>query len=948
MNFINNTGGKVSSALTVFLTYPGGGSIPAVMSDVSFAGNVGTDDRVPTYFGGSDTVWHCRRGSWMPTSGALYGDFSAPECYACPAGYVGSAAFLTNASCSGQCPTGHFCKEGTATPQPCPSGTFMPARGAASGASCIPCAPGQHQPDSGKVECLPCPAGSFSPELGQAVCEACPKGGYCEDAGAASRLVWQPCPAGSFNPRNGSSSRAACDLCPTGTASAAPGADSMGTCSPCRPGTFAAAAGLSECASCEPGTASGSGSEHCSECSAGSYAASPAQAECNICPHPLDSEAHSVTCSFCKVGYYLQQDSSADDAVFASPTDYCKPCPPNADCSAPNTTVETLGVPRGYWRASSLTTEIHECIASDHCSGSSGKVERSSRRQLNAAAPGDGAHGQGCDAGYTGPLCEWCVSQGQHFDRGERGCVGCPSTRVRFGIFSGAVVAAAGAALLLRIAMTRCEVCRRGDRLTHRFGAVASRVGLQPKIKILVSFYQVAATLGPVYGVRLHEDFTRWTDLVDDAFNFDLLGLTYPPACLGSMRERLLLGAVWPFAAILVGAAALACNVAVRMLSNRADTDLRRAIGHETLRRLLYWAIFVAYFVLPSVSRSIFKARQCVSFNVNDLTGARRSYLVADLDVLCSADDDEYSGLDAYFWAFFVLWPVLVPLAFLALLLSIRSEVRAQQVGPLAKACRFLWRDYDPGFLFWEVVDLSRKLFLASLVLFVDPEFGSSKLERLVVAAVVSALYLAALALARPFKRSDDLHLACIANLLLTCCFVLGTAVQICEGTYEDLCYTLVGFHNARGTSQFVVALTAAMLVLSALVILFKTFSAVRAPTIRLASTGLPPNLELPSEVHFHGFISHAWATGQDQTHTIVRQLQRLLPGVRIWLDVDNLDDVGRLEESVADAMTFLVFLSCGYFESWNCRRELYAALALTRPFIPIHEADTAKATPYP
>ena len=86
-------------------------------------------------------------------------------------------------------------------------------------------------------------------------------------------------------------------------------------------------------------------------------------------------------------------------------------------------------------------------------------------------------------------------------------------------------------------------------------------------------------------------------------------------------------------------------------------------------------------------------------------SGERRSYLVADLTVLCSADDDEYRGLDAYFWAFFVLWPVLVPLSFLALLLQIRRDVRAQRVSPVARACRFLWRDYDPaaGFLFWEV-----------------------------------------------------------------------------------------------------------------------------------------------------------------------------------------------------------------------------------------------------
>ncbi|EOD35913.1 hypothetical protein EMIHUDRAFT_110524 [Emiliania huxleyi CCMP1516] len=466
-------------------------------------------------------------------------------------------------------------------------------------------------------------------------------------------------------------------------------------------------------------------------------------------------------------------------------------------------------------------------------------------------------------------------------------------------------------------------------------------VGFQPKFKIVVSFYQVVATLGPVYGVRLHEDFTRWTDFID-SISFDLLGLTYPDACIGSMADRLLLAGLWPFAAMLLGGAAIACYaLAEWLLSGRAGS-LRRDLVRSTLRRLLYWAILVAYLVLPSVSRSIFKAKQCESFNINVFTGDTRSYLVADLDVLCSTD--EHRGLDAYFWAFFVLWPVLVPLAFLVLLLSIRSEVRAQRVRATARASRFLWRDYDPRLLFWEVVDMGRKLFLASLVLFIQTDTGSSKILRLFVASVVSALYLAVLALARPFKRSADLYLACTANLFLACCFTSGTVIQLCESAaYEDMCKTLVGFESARGASEFVIVLTAAMLAASLLVVLFKTVSAVRAPTIRLCSSGRPPVLELSPECHFHSFISHAWGTGQDQTHTVVRRLQLLLPGVRIWLDVDNLEDVGKLEESVADANTFLVFLSAGYFKSFNCRRELYAALGKDRPFIPIFEADVAK-----
>ena len=74
-----------------------------------------------------------------------------------------------------------------------------------------------------------------------------------------------------------------------------------------------------------------------------------------------------------------------------------------------------------------------------------------------------------------------------------------------------------------------------------------------------------------------------------------------------------------------------------------------------------------------------------------------------------------------------------------------------------------------------------------------------------------------------------------------------------------------------------------------------------------------------------------------------MRQLQLLLPGIRIWLDVVNLDDIGKLEEAVADAAVVLIFLSSGYFASRNCRREVYAALANNKPIEAVIEADKEK-----
>ena len=74
---------------------------------------------------------------------------------------------------------------------------------------------------------------------------------------------------------------------------------------------------------------------------------------------------------------------------------------------------------------------------------------------------------------------------------------------------------------------------------------------------------------------------------------------------------------------------------------------------------------------------------------------------------------------------------------------------------------------------------MMRKLFLSALILFVDTEQGSSRILRLVIAVVVSNMYLCILAVARPFKRLDDMYLACVANLLLTCSFISGKSDQL-------------------------------------------------------------------------------------------------------------------------------------------------------------------------
>ena len=85
------------------------------------------------------------------------------------------------------------------------------------------------------------------------------------------------------------------------------------------------------------------------------------------------------------------------------------------------------------------------------------------------------------------------------------------------------------------------------------------------------------------------------------------------------------------------------------------------------------------------------------------------------------------------------------------------------------------------------------------------------------------------------------------------------------------------------------------------------------------------------------------WATGQDQCAVIKRQLQLLLPGVVVFLDVDDLKDIGDLEGYVRATGVMLFFLSRRYFQSRNCLREVRASLEQEKPLVLVQEQQDDK-----
>lgn len=105
----------------------------------------------------------------------------------------------------------------------------------------------------------------------------------------------------------------------------------------------------------------------------------------------------------------------------------------------------------------------------------------------------------------------------------------------------------------------------------------------------------------------------------------------------------------------------------------------------------------------------------------------------------------------------------------------------------------------------------------------------------------------------------------------------------------------------------------------------------------------MPP---ITGEYGFHIFLSHVWRWAQDQVATIKGMLATMLPGARCFLDVDNLDDIAKLEEYIAESEVILVLLTRDYISSKNCRRELVHTFELEKPLVLLLETDVGHGAP--
>ena len=272
-----------------------------------------------------------------------------------------------------------------------------------------------------------------------------------------------------------------------------------------------------------------------------------------------------------------------------------------------------------------------------------------------------------------------------------------------------------------------------------------------------------------------------------------------------------------------------------------ADFELLRMAFRQSTYKFLPMALRVTFLAFPSVASLAFKAFRCDDLDAND--GVHSGVMHADFAVQCweaaaAAGPDGAPGLDASslpsqytdeyqqirYLAFLaiLLYPVLVPVAYVALLYKARHAVWTGRRTKLSQSITFLTEEYAPTFFFWELVEVLKKLILVGVMSVVMP----GAINQLVLAFVIALCFLVALMTAKPYKRPEDNVIALAAGFCLAMFFFFTlilkfqTLTEAVEGSLTGQLAKSFAFDHSTNTALLLVSTLGATILGGAMVLI--------------------------------------------------------------------------------------------------------------------------------
>jgi len=478
---------------------------------------------------------------------------------------------------------------------------------------------------------------------------------------------------------------------------------------------------------------------------------------------------------------------------------------------------------------------------------------------------------------------------------------------------------------------------RRMQYTRRRLVLFVERVSFRAKVRETISFLQINTQLAAVYALHFPAEYTRLLDALSSVVNLHLFVWLpgFHPVCFGLSS----LGAQLWFAALAPLGVALAAFPVAKLADQPATAALPFVLG---------WT-FLLY---PSIMSRGFRAlAPCDAFpySIDTCSGSlcdgmgdgpcycdpcptgcvdagEVSFLREDYAVECTGSlfgrPSAPSNVLAPAWLVVCLWAAGVPLMY-ALLLYNATRLR----GSLA----VLVGDYRRETVAWVLVPVTEKLALVGFLSLLDPGAGT----QLLVAVLIAFCGLLLQSQTAPHRRRTDNLFAFVSAAMLVL-VLLGSFVLQSEAVAPNLDI------DVTVTTAMLFVATLSVTLVAAVFFVCELYAA-RAPAFQLLETKQPPTLELETGKRWHLFLSHRW-DNQDAVAFVKQRLQLLLPGARIFLDVDDLESIDALESYVQESAVVLILLgSTKYFESPHCHREVAAAKTSELPLILLHDSDPVK-----
>eukprot|EP00964_Phaeocystis_antarctica_P016978 scaffold9345_cov70-Phaeocystis_antarctica.AAC.3 len=346
------------------------------------------------------------------------------------------------------------------------------------------------------------------------------------------------------------------------------------------------------------------------------------------------------------------------------------------------------------------------------------------------------------------------------------------------------------------------------------------------------------------------------------------------------------------------------------------------------LIRALPYLMYLLFFAFPMVSSRAFQAFDCEEFD----NGSR--FLRVDYSLDCN--DAEHGRVVSLAWVAIALYPIGIPLLYLALLLSARKAILTEQPTDLSRSLTFLHQDYEPSMYWWEMVEISKKaraapmplhahshcvrmphipsvcapqLFLVGFCVLIRP--GST--VQLVIGFAFSLVVLLFTSIAGPFQRhgNDEFSLLCNFSLVMVLFFSLvlkmGVLSEGMKGSdlLSDELQALYTFDPAVLSAALIFTLLASMIVASVLAV-YQVYQSTRGAARAVAAEreafiahgrlSNPPTTswELRQGNRFCMFLSHFKVeAGSDARY--LSDLIRRKTGCAAYLDSNDLVDLRTL-----------------------------------------------------